>query len=454
MDGVARAPENGKMKVKSAKRGVATLCTFRFPLYTFYVLDKQFYVYTVVIPSPRTIAASVLAALLLGVTHSVHAAFFDVPSTHPYFDAINYLKRRQIIHGYINQAYKPDVYVNRAEFTKILTGMIFPESDIFTCIADVQKIRDELPEDSRDVIPAFNFPDVPHNAWFAPYVCSAWVNGIISGYPDGLFRPEEGVQFAEAAKMLAIGFGLTGVELPNLGSINALWYTPYVEILSAKNAIPLSIKKMDIPINRGEMAEMLYRLRNQPVATQPAQKISKSTEDVVAPVRWVDYENKDYSFSLQQPSVWPEPLVLPRGYFDGRAPYTPSEWTVYFGEETDRDCSGRTICVARDIWIDGYKTEFTESVLDAVFYDEDFITLLEEPEINNMPSMVILEEVGSCIDKRAFIFGDKWIYAINFRCGGEDDKLYNFFDQFIRTFEEIKVASLSNKNYRYRLYKK
>ncbi len=45
------------------------------------------------------------------------------------------------------------------------------------------------------------FPDVK-TEWFSPYVCYAKSQGWISGYPDGTFKPAQSVNRAEAMKML------------------------------------------------------------------------------------------------------------------------------------------------------------------------------------------------------------------------------------------------------------
>src|SRR3989339_626459 len=49
------------------------------------------------------------------------------------------------------------------------------------------------------------FSDVS-NEWFAKYVCTAKTNSIIQGYPDGLFHPEYDISFTEAAKIILLGF--------------------------------------------------------------------------------------------------------------------------------------------------------------------------------------------------------------------------------------------------------
>ncbi len=360
-----------------------------------------------------------------------YALFFDVPADHPYADAIDFLTREGIVQGYENRSFRAENAINRAEFTKILMSVLYPDDYIDGCL-------DNLPASDDLVIPQFSFPDVPHNAWFANSICAAWMNGIVSGYPNGRFYPEEGVNFVEAAKMLSLGFDLTGFELPNLGQQNVLWYTPYVEFLAAQKAIPPSIEQLDQPINRGEMAEMIYRLKDFPLLPYPVNTYSKTAEQVIYPVDWETYRNDDYNLVFQYSNVWEAPHVVPKGTYDGRSPYIPSEWTIYFGPKSSEECLGASNCIKRDIWIDGYRADDSDRVLDAINNDLYFIDVEDETIINRLPTLILLEEVDKCIDRRAFFFGKSWVYALNVRCGGQDEKLYNLFDQLVRQIEEVK----------------
>src|SRR3989338_1514835 len=96
------------------------------------------------------------------------------------------------------------------------------------------------------------FPDVKEE-WFAPYVCTAKRDGIIAGYPDGAFKPEQPISFVEAAKILIKAYDLS----PEGGGE---WYTPFVLALESGKAIPPSINALDRKITLGEMAEMMWRI--------------------------------------------------------------------------------------------------------------------------------------------------------------------------------------------------
>lgn len=350
-----------------------------------------------------------------------YARFFDVADDHPYGTAIDFLTRKRVVEGYENRSYQPERNIDRAEFTKILMLMIFPEEYIASCLTDL------------------DFPDVPHQAWYTPSICAAWVNGVVHGFPNGNFHPEEGVKFVEAAKMLSLAFGLTGMELPDFGLENVIWYTPYVAFLEVQNAIPASIVSLDQPINRGEMAEMMYRLSGFPAVSAPTPlRLSKDTETVSNPVDWKSYRNGEYTFGFSYPNVWPDPYVYPKGYYDGRNPYYRSEWSVFFGPASSAECSGWQECPFRNMWIDGYAVEDADVILRNIENDEYLMTVEDESIINGTPSLIVLETVDDCRDKRSFHFGKQWVYSISMRCGGDDEKLYRFFEELVQTFEEVK----------------
>ena len=316
--------------------------------------------------------------------------------------------------------------------------MLFPQEYIDGCLESLQE--NDL------VIPQLLFDDVPENAWFTPYICTAWINGIVNGYPDGRFRPEEGVRFVEAAKMLSLGFGLTGLELPELGAANVIWYQPYVEFLASQSAIPFSINNLSQNVTRGEVAEMIFRLKNYPLTPPPVeQRQSKSAEQVSFPVEWKWHENIDYTYGFSFPNVWPEPYLYPRGHYDGRIPYYRAEWTEYFGPESTKECLGASTCIGRDMWIDGYDIKDSGIILDIIENDQFFVEIEEQTIINGMPTIILLEDVRDCLDKRSFHFGKKWIYSMNIRCGGQDQKLYGVFEQMVRTIKEIDEKPLEHR---------
>lgn len=175
------------------------------------------------------------AAVILAACNAAQAAFNDVNSSHENKDAIEYVQAQGIVQGYADGTYKPDNKINRAEFTKIVIEAQFEKAEIDGCETTV-------------------FNDVPTAQWFAKYVCLAQKKGVIAGYPDGTFKPGNNIKFTEAAKIIANTlYGTVQGAEP--------WYRSFVEKLANEKSIPTSIAEFGKEITRGEMAEMIYRLK-------------------------------------------------------------------------------------------------------------------------------------------------------------------------------------------------
>jgi uncharacterized secreted protein with C-terminal beta-propeller domain len=188
----------------------------------------------------------VVLSVILGLTAGlvpVFAAgpFTDVTSSTPYATAIGTLKNKNVLQGYNDGSFKPGASVNRAELLKIIL---------------------EAQGSGSAVTGAGCFPDV-QNQWFARYVCFAKSEGIISGYDDGLFRPEKPVSFAEAAKIFSVAYK------QQIADRSGDWYTGYVRALESSKAIPTSINGLTKNLTRGEMAELMWRLSDN-VTNQPS----------------------------------------------------------------------------------------------------------------------------------------------------------------------------------------
>lgn len=98
------------------------------------------------------------------------------------------------------------------------------------------------------------FPDVETFAWYAPYVCYAKDAGMVQGFPDGTFRPNKVVSFVEVAKMVVETLGLE--KKPG----GEYWYEGYVMTLIAHDTVPKSVTYFEQHLNRAEMA---YIMSNQ-----------------------------------------------------------------------------------------------------------------------------------------------------------------------------------------------
>ena len=159
-----------------------------------------------------------------------------------YYPAVQWMYEEGIASGdAATGKFHPERTINRAEFTKLVllaSGVKNPPA----CKASP-------------------FPDVPTDTWFASYVCAAKDKGIISGFPDGTFKPALQTNFANSAKILANTFKIPLEPADaNYDSEQTIWYRPYTLGLLNKDAVAPTVQAFDQLLTRGEMAEMLYRL--------------------------------------------------------------------------------------------------------------------------------------------------------------------------------------------------
>lgn len=108
------------------------------------------------------------------------------------------------------------------------------------------------------------FSDVSPSDWFYPYTLILKERGIIRGYPDGSFRPNQPIIRKHAAKMIALaaGLDLTGppVSFPDYPGTDEM--APYVTALVRAGAIsgfPDGTFRPDVRIKRGHACKMVAR---------------------------------------------------------------------------------------------------------------------------------------------------------------------------------------------------
>ncbi len=188
--------------------------------------------------------------------HGSTKVFPDVFVSHPNHLAISWLYDLGAISGYPDGDFRPDYNVNRAEFMKMVVGDQDPDPNVYkNC-----------------------FPDVK-DQWFAPYVCYAYEQGIIDGYDDGSFKPENDVNRVEAMKIILNLVlpeerwpGPTQEEMDMIYPVDIdqdAWYAGYAKFTFAKDLADshhftrkddeISYSHPGDPMTRKEVAEMMLR---------------------------------------------------------------------------------------------------------------------------------------------------------------------------------------------------
>lgn len=177
-----------------------------------------------------------LSFIFIIMASPVFSRTFTFPDTqrHSYKDAISYVYQKGTVSGYPDGYFRPQSLINRAELVKIMVNSKVASENIF-----IDKLSSDLkPTD-----------------WFAPLISTALRENIVSGYPDGTFRPANNVTFVEAAKIIVLA-----LNIPVESKVGSPWFESFVKILDLKGAIPPTINYLDQELTRGDVAEIIYRL--------------------------------------------------------------------------------------------------------------------------------------------------------------------------------------------------
>ncbi|HAU40116.1 TPA: hypothetical protein DCW56_04245 [Candidatus Peregrinibacteria bacterium] len=173
--------------------------------------------------------------------------FTDVYDGDQYSTAISYLKDNGIISGYEDGSFKPNQEINRAEVLKML----------------LEGLGYDVPTEEFAAI----FTDVESASWYEKYILYASELGIVSGYPDGTFKPSQNVNKVEFLKILTRSYGLDLSDYPVTelypDTDMTQWYAPYVQYSKDNTLMDPAEDGNFYPANnvtRGEVAETLYRL--------------------------------------------------------------------------------------------------------------------------------------------------------------------------------------------------
>ncbi|MFA6024092.1 MAG: S-layer homology domain-containing protein [Candidatus Gracilibacteria bacterium] len=106
---------------------------------------------------------------------------------------INALATDEVVLGYTDGTYKPDQQTSRAEvLVMALKAIADPSSENDTCAYDFDLEQDYTA----------TYTDLDSSHWGFTYIEAATEAGVVSGYGDGSFRPDQTVTRAEALSIL------------------------------------------------------------------------------------------------------------------------------------------------------------------------------------------------------------------------------------------------------------
>lgn len=180
-----------------------------------------------------------LTSLLLSLSLTLsplcaHAAYPDLSDPELTL-ATATLTSLNILNGYPDGGFHPQDGLDRGQFCKlaVLAG----------------GYGDQLVASPYQTV----FDDVPSTHWASAYIGLACSLGLVSGYGNGSFGPDDPVTLGQAAKVL---LGLLGYTAQDVGPFFPEDYLTQAASLGLTRGMPAQ----DTPLTRGDAALLLYRL--------------------------------------------------------------------------------------------------------------------------------------------------------------------------------------------------
>ncbi|MBR0278305.1 MAG: S-layer homology domain-containing protein [Clostridia bacterium] len=187
---------------------------------------------------------AMLVVFMMVVSTVAFASFSDVAETSSYSTAVEVDTDLGLIKGYEDGTFRPEGEITRAEFAAIVVRMLGQEGQVAGAATVTQ------------------FTDVPATDWSAGYVNIATQAGIIKGYGDGRFGPNDQVEYQDALTMMVRALGYE----PAIGS--AGYPTGYLTKAGDLGLTSNVSGSNGVAINRGAVAQIAFNALDVPLMTQ------------------------------------------------------------------------------------------------------------------------------------------------------------------------------------------
>ena len=187
---------------------------------------------------------AMLVVFMMVVSTVAFASFTDVADTSSYATAIDVDVDLGIIKGYDDNTFRPEGEITRAEFAAIVVRLLGQEAQSAGAAASTQ------------------FADVPSNHWAAGYINIAVQAGVINGYGNGNFGPDDLVEYQDALTMMVRALGYE----PAIGS--AGYPTGYLTKAGDLGLTKNVSGTNGVAANRGTVAQIAFNALDVPLMTQ------------------------------------------------------------------------------------------------------------------------------------------------------------------------------------------
>jgi len=169
-------------------------------------------------------------------------------------EIINKLSSMGILKGYDDGTFRPEATITRAEFCAVVNRML--------------NLQDAVASNTEPS----KFSDVPSDHWAKADINVAYTMGIIKGYGDGRFGPDDYVTYEQVIKMLVCAIGYEAAAIQKGGYPDG-----YLVVAAQMGLLKNIVGKAGEPAKRGLVATAVYNAINIDI---PQQVITTTTTGI------------------------------------------------------------------------------------------------------------------------------------------------------------------------------
>ncbi|MGB9812623.1 MAG: S-layer homology domain-containing protein [Thermovenabulum sp.] len=193
----------------------------------------------------KSLVTLLVLVFVLSIMSTGFAASFSDVKDENVADAVARLTALNIINGYPDGTFKPENTITRAEFAKVVVNAL------------------GLGNAAQYAKGMTKFKDVTSTHWASGYIQVASDLGIVKGYPDGTFKPEANVTYAEAITMImrALGYEPKATALGGYPG-------GYLAVAAEKGVTDDVNVVSNLGATRGDVAKMINNALEVPLMEQ------------------------------------------------------------------------------------------------------------------------------------------------------------------------------------------
>jgi hypothetical protein len=315
----------------------------------------------------------VIALVLGSFSFAFAATPSDVVDT-DYEEAVETLMALGVVNGYEDGTYKPTKVVTRAELAKLLI---------------VELGYAELAGGTA------NFSDTAGH-WAEGYIGLAAGLGLVNGYPDGTFKPDNTVSFDEALTMVVRGLGYTD------DSLTGTWPTNY-KIKAINLDLLDDVTVMTTGADRGAIAIILFNALDAYYGDVNTDGDWEKNTDEYKVIDKIGEKVEDYEITYEdifdEDDALDTVIDLMPYLYHTITYYENNDGDVAYVSDVDTDeLTGVIVEISYDkddVYVmtvedsDDDETDFDITSETALFYNGDEVDTLEAPDLNEDESCTV-----------------------------------------------------------------